>query len=73
MGKSAKRHDLLKLVFQLHHQSQKGSIFVHGNIATSNEAFDQVDALVDVVDHLHNFRLQETSRSFSVNFCVCAV
>lgn len=48
----SKRHDLLELVLHLHHQGQKGSIFVHADAATSNEAFYQVDALADVVDDL---------------------
>lgn len=47
---SAKTHDLLQFIFYLDHQSQKRSIFVHSNIASGDEAFDQLDPLVDVID-----------------------
>ena len=49
---ASKQHDLLQLVFQFHHQSQKGPIFVHRDTATSNETLYQVDPLVDVIDDL---------------------
>ena len=58
---ASKQHDLLQLVFQFHHQSQKGPIFVHRDIATSNETLYQVDPLVDVVDDL--------SKTFSKRCC----
>lgn len=45
-------HDVLQLVFDLHHQSQEGSILVHADVAAGDEVLDELDALVDAVDHL---------------------